>query len=67
MPKSIEIPTYKRVLSSFERTNLAKIGWACTYSTIKEDNLKFDEEFNHKNCDKLNIPRIVDQPVNFII
>lgn len=69
MPKSIEIPTFKRKLSSMERTMLAKTGWATI--VFNSNDLKaiedFDESFNHKPCDKLNIPREVDQPVNFII
>jgi hypothetical protein len=67
MPKSIDFPTYKKTLTSFERSILGNVGWACTWNTKDEDSKKFDEDFNHKNYDKLNIPRIIDQPVDFII
>lgn len=62
-----QFPTYKRELSSFERTIMAKIGWACAETFNLEERVKFDESFNHKPCDEKGIPRIVDQPVNFSI
>jgi hypothetical protein len=62
-----QFPSYKRVLSSHERTIMAKIGWACATTSNLEESEKFDESFNHKACDEKGIPRIVDQPVNFSI
>lgn len=63
-----DFPTYKRVLSSFERTQMANIGWACLASSSNEsENRRFDESFNHKACDEAGIPRVIDQPVNFEI
>jgi hypothetical protein len=62
-----QFPSYKRVLSSSERTIMAKIGYAFIYSSNLEESEKFDESFNHKACDGEGIPRIVDQPVNFSI
>jgi hypothetical protein len=62
-----QFPSYERVLSSSERTIMAKIGWAFIYSSNLEEIKAFDESFNHKACDEKGIPRIVDQPVNFSI
>jgi hypothetical protein len=62
-----QFPSYKRVLSSHERTTMAKIGWACAMTSNLEESEKFDESFNHKACDEKGIPRIVNQPVNFSI
>ena len=62
-----QFPFYKRVLSSSERTIIAKIGWSCAETLNLEESVKFDESFNHKVCDEKGIPRIVNQPVNFSI
>lgn len=62
-----QFPSYKRVLSSSERTIMAKIGWAYVETSNLEESKNFDESFNHKACDEKGIPRIVDQPVNFSI
>lgn len=61
--KPEDIPTYKKVLSSFERSVIGQLGWAFSDSNTE----KFDEEFNHKLYDKKNIPRVIDQPVDFCI
>jgi len=75
-------PTYKRTLSSFERSYMfePKMGWACIgwppldmelrknwKAPTKEEREKFDEDFNHKAYDKAGIPRVIDQPVDFEI
>lgn len=61
---SQEFPTYEKVLSSFERSIVGNVGWACScYGEDKE----FDESFNHKRYDELGIPRKIQQPITFEI
>lgn len=47
---------------------MAKTGW-CGIDTVSsiEEVERFDESFNHKPCDELNIPRTINQPVDFSI
>ena len=70
-----DFPTYKRTLSSMERSMWDKnlrLGWACSITVDPKDYdprkaTEFDESFNHKSYDKHGIPRVVDQPVDFVI
>lgn len=57
-------PTYKKVLSSFERSIIGNVGWACSWHG---EDKEFDESFNHKTYDELGIPREIQQPVTFEI
>lgn len=56
-------PTYRKTLSSFERSIIGGLGWCCSIK-YSED---FDETMNHKFYDANGTPRIIDQPVDFSI
>ena len=62
-------PTYKKKLSSFERACYAREkmniypGWGFANSNPAE----FDENFNHRRYDNLQVPRIIDVPISFEI
>ena len=70
---NMDFPHYEKTLTSFERNCYAArhmnlhLGWACTASLSPEETVKFDENMNHKHYDQHNIPRVIQQPVDFTI
>ena len=64
-------PTYKKKLNSYERCvwshrNIPnfQMGYCLSYTGSDED---FDERLNGREYDKYNIPRVIDEPVDFEI
>ena len=66
-----DFPTYKKKLTSFERCcwgyqNIPSFKLGCCFGYTGADK-DFDERLNGQEYDKYNIPRIIDEPVDFNI